>query len=648
MLVEGQTTVGAVQVSDPDGTTISPSLEGPDAALFSLTGQELSAAAPLDFETPADADGDNVYEITINANDGQATTRVNVTVTVTNIPLDGIARISGSQGPSPVGDLTGDGIDDFLIASAEPANVPPGSTDPGYILFRNETIGETPIATDLQFLTTAPGAFRGARQLRATGVTIERFVHGFLPTPAGGSIEYAGLLTDKLLPTANQNFDATILFPDEFSDAFSGPFFIDLTNDSFPPGVRSTRDQVNFRFEFIRPVGDFDGDGSSDAILESIFDPIANNDPAIELTVPVIDGSLARATSAGLFAGVVDLPTQAVTLTFPAARYVTPSSFGLFEFEDYAEPGSADVTGDGIDDFIRLIGLRGNSPIIPSVTPAPQGHEIVVISGGALSNRPKGLNDVEGFAATELFRISIPEAFSSPRLKAIGDVNGDGFADILITTFLGGPSNVGGSQFGAYLVSGQALVQAQNGTVSLADFPGAFGTAIKLSDTNGFDIALISADWIGGPGRDLIFTDTLFINGSPILDSANAIILADSLFTAGFPPLIELSDPDTNSVTDGLAALPADSFARITSPRVNRNFGGPSTDFITAAAIGDGDGDGFRDLAITDRTTILLDPSDPSTAETNFNTYVIPSGRLRAAATSGDIIDLEMEFPPAP
>ena len=66
-------TILTASATDAEGDTITFSLEGTDVARFSIdaaTGAVSFAEAP-DFETPADADGDNVYEITVVADDGQ-------------------------------------------------------------------------------------------------------------------------------------------------------------------------------------------------------------------------------------------------------------------------------------------------------------------------------------------------------------------------------------------------------------------------------------------------------------------------------------------------------------------------------------------------------------------------------------------------
>ena len=62
------------------GATVSWSLSGDDAGEFNISsGGVLTFASPPDFESPADANSDNVYMVTVRA--GAATLAVAVTVT---------------------------------------------------------------------------------------------------------------------------------------------------------------------------------------------------------------------------------------------------------------------------------------------------------------------------------------------------------------------------------------------------------------------------------------------------------------------------------------------------------------------------------------------------------------------------------------
>ena len=86
--VENATAAGSVAASDPDGNPVEYAIVGgADAALLIIdaaTGTLTFVTAP-NFEAPADADGDNRYEITVSASDGGQTTIQAKTITVGNL-----------------------------------------------------------------------------------------------------------------------------------------------------------------------------------------------------------------------------------------------------------------------------------------------------------------------------------------------------------------------------------------------------------------------------------------------------------------------------------------------------------------------------------------------------------------------------------
>ena len=72
--------------TDADGDTITFALSGgADQALFSISGADVAFQTPPDFEAPADADGDNIYELIVSASDGTDTAIRNVSITVTDV-----------------------------------------------------------------------------------------------------------------------------------------------------------------------------------------------------------------------------------------------------------------------------------------------------------------------------------------------------------------------------------------------------------------------------------------------------------------------------------------------------------------------------------------------------------------------------------
>ena len=97
----GTATIYTFSATDPEGATISWSPGGSDGGDFTITADSrgrgvLAFARPPDFESPTDADRDNVYEVTVVATDDQGLTdRVAVAVTVTDVNEGPV--VSGSQ-----------------------------------------------------------------------------------------------------------------------------------------------------------------------------------------------------------------------------------------------------------------------------------------------------------------------------------------------------------------------------------------------------------------------------------------------------------------------------------------------------------------------------------------------------------------------
>ena len=80
--------------TDPENRSVTYHLMGPDMGKFELSNARvLSFRANPDYEMPGDADGDNMYEVTVRASDGTLTADQMVMVMVTN--LDEGPAVSG-------------------------------------------------------------------------------------------------------------------------------------------------------------------------------------------------------------------------------------------------------------------------------------------------------------------------------------------------------------------------------------------------------------------------------------------------------------------------------------------------------------------------------------------------------------------------
>ena len=79
--------VHTAAASDPEDDALTYSLAGSDAGAFSIDASSgaLSFANAPDFEAPADADGDNTYQLSLQASDGKASVSQALTISVTDV-----------------------------------------------------------------------------------------------------------------------------------------------------------------------------------------------------------------------------------------------------------------------------------------------------------------------------------------------------------------------------------------------------------------------------------------------------------------------------------------------------------------------------------------------------------------------------------
>ena len=94
----GDGEVARYSAFDPETGNITWSWDGDDKDRFEPDANGvLNFKTPPDHETPTDKDGDNVYQVTVEASDGTNTGFLPVTVTVTNVDEDGTVTLSSDQ-----------------------------------------------------------------------------------------------------------------------------------------------------------------------------------------------------------------------------------------------------------------------------------------------------------------------------------------------------------------------------------------------------------------------------------------------------------------------------------------------------------------------------------------------------------------------
>lgn len=181
-------TVYVVSASDPNGDPVTFSIAGgADAAAFSLSGANLAFNAAPNFEKYADANRDNVFEVTLEATDGRGgTASQSVRITLTN-DREGtkLTRILAGV-PNPVGmAATGQSATQLVVGSRDGTFVlvegNRNASDPAPV---SENFFAAPLTSsvmlDISFGPENAGPFRGLIGMFAsqTAVTLERRTTG--------------------------------------------------------------------------------------------------------------------------------------------------------------------------------------------------------------------------------------------------------------------------------------------------------------------------------------------------------------------------------------------------------------------------------------------------------------------------------------
>ena len=237
-----------------------------------------------------------------------------------------------------------------------------------------------------------------------------------------------------------------------------------------------------------------------------------------------------------------------------------------------AEPGfgigasvsvAGDMNGDGIDDLI--IGGRGGYE--------RTGHSYVVFGSSSAFPAAISLGDLDGIDGFRIDGETIGD-FSGFPVSAAGDVNGDGFDDVIVAARHGGSAILQGE---SYVVFGNGA--AFPSVFSLADVNGANGFRIGGTEggpRSGFSVS--AAGDVNGDGFDDVIVGAPSGNELGLHNAGTSYVLFGA--ADGFPAAVPLS------YLDGENGFRLDGFFA---------FGGSGT---AVSAAGDVNGDGVDDLII--------------------------------------------------
>ncbi|MEM7155850.1 MAG: Ig-like domain-containing protein [Myxococcota bacterium] len=370
-------------------------------------------------------------------------------------PSDPLATLDGNNGiifdgaaaeddsgrtVASVGDVNGDGFDDIAIAAYR-ADVSEEDEGRVYIVYGTDTgLGPLPV------------------QLSDVGVSVPGFViegesaGDFAGFAVSGAADFDGDGYDDIVVGA---YDAlqTVWGSGRAYVIYGGPAIpslvslVDVADPTTVPDLGIAIDgdpDVMSTARSVQVAGDVDGDGRPDLLIGA---PAADFSASGSGRVYLISGGAALEPGAPTIA-LADVGSTVEGVTFDGEAELDGAGASLIAL--------GDVNADGFDDF--AIG----APLASSATMFASGRGYVVLGRPDFDLTPSvALEDIAagvgGFALDG--EISFDSAGHS--VGAAGDVNRDGYPDIVIGAFNGGPAAEGR----AYVIYGGDFIQTPASTL---------------------------------------------------------------------------------------------------------------------------------------------------------------------------------------
>lgn len=472
----------AVEAVDPDGDAVTLSLSAAgDGAFFTLdlaTGV-VTSARPFDFETPQDADSDNTYALAATASDGAATTTQMITVAITDVvdPFNtrGAVAIFGAEAGDAarvvdvVGDLDEDGVADLVIGAA--GATPEDALNAGVVY----------VVLGAALLTDADGVFDLAAFDQLSGVRV--FGEG-ASVAAGADVAGVGDLDGDGAPEVAASSPLSAETPPEagVTVVFGSALRAALNADGVIRFATLVDDGLGVGLDVAPPLlaatidapGDVDGDGVTDVLVCASAPDVASN------AAVVFGDAVVTARGQG---GRIDLADVGLTGEGVALGGCGDTAFAT---------RLGDIDGDGRADVLTGAFNRNNA--FPVFVHAGAAIAAARGAGGVAAPAITFEPDADGSGLT-----AFPDA-SAP----VGDVNGDGFDDIMISIVNPQTPLVDG-----YLVFGSPTVVDDTGGVVVVAEIADSGLGVRfertaVSDT-GIGRAAAAAGDVDGDGVDDFF-----------------------------------------------------------------------------------------------------------------------------------------------
>ena len=307
-------------------------------------------------------------------------------------------------------------------------------------------------------------------------------------------------------------------------------------------------------------AGDVNGDGFADLIVGAPFADVTAGESY------VVFGQ------ASGFGATVDLSS------LDGSNGFVLSGNDFLDFSGWSVSAAGDVNGDGLSDLIVGAFFADGGP---GNATSDAGESYVVFGRTSGFGSVLNLSSLDGSNGFVLAGIDSGDE-SGNAVSGAGDVNGDGFADLIIATQLadGGPGNPRSEAGESYVVFGQA--SGFGATVNLSSLDGSNGFVIVGGERgDGAGLKVSDAGDVNGDGLDDLIVGATGGDGGPGNPTSGAgesyVIFGRA---SGFGSVLDL---ETLSVDEGFVIAGIDTDDRLGS---------------SVSGAGDVNGDGFADLIV--------------------------------------------------